>query len=503
MANQNIPAGTTQNQPIQLNEFAQNLQVNGQLVADANQPAVRVSNTLNRINVANSGLIRGDATAVQIDGVGATIRNNGTIDGKTNAIDIVNGDTASATIQNYGTLTSASRAVNIGGVGGSVFNAGNIITTADPKNGTIYGDRTAKNQVIDNRGRIDVGAGLNGDALSLELGANVNGAVTNSGVIQGRGVAKGPLNNKNNQSSAVRLYANETSSASVFNGNITNSGYLAAENGAAVIVEDKTRLNGEIVNSGTIQGGKTATGTLAIDVSLADGDSTIRNSGQIIGDVLLGAGNDRFDGSGGKINGTVDGGDGNDILMGGRSHDRLLGGAGNDTLDGKQGDDFLNGGTGVDTLTGGRGSDTFFLSRVAGTPTTAPNGISVINQPDILTDYQIGRDKLSFDDADLGITGGIKFQNGASAILGGDNNLLVLQDGFANAAAAAKAIADNENITAGAGAFVYYNTTLGFARLVASDNLSNGGSINVLGNLTNVTDPNALATISANDFAIV
>jgi hypothetical protein len=67
MANQNIPAGTTQNQPIQLNEFAQNLQVNGQLVADANQPAVRVSNTLNRVNVANSGLIRGDATAIQLE----------------------------------------------------------------------------------------------------------------------------------------------------------------------------------------------------------------------------------------------------------------------------------------------------------------------------------------------------------------------------------------------------------------------------------------------------
>jgi hypothetical protein len=64
MANQNIPAGTTRNQPVQLNEFAQNLQANSQLIGDANQPAVRVSSTLNRVNVTNSVLIRGDATAV-------------------------------------------------------------------------------------------------------------------------------------------------------------------------------------------------------------------------------------------------------------------------------------------------------------------------------------------------------------------------------------------------------------------------------------------------------
>jgi Ca2+-binding RTX toxin-like protein len=503
MVNQIVPAGTTQNQPVQLNEFAQKLQVDGQLVTDANQPTVKVSNTLNRVDVANSGLIKGDATAVQVDGGGATIKNDGMIDGKTNAIDIVNGDTASAVVKNYGTLTSAGRAVNIGGVGGSVVNEGIIITTADPKNGTIYGDRTAKNQVIDNKGLIDVGVGYNGDALSMELGANVSGNVTNSGTIQGRGVADGPLNNKNNQSSAVRLYAGDTIPNSVFNGNVNNSGYLATENGAAIIIEAKTRLNGEIVNSGTVQGGKTADGWLAIDVSLADGDSIIKNSGQINGDVLLGAGNDRFDSSGGKTKGMVNGGDGNDILIGGRSNDCLVGGAGNDTLDGKQGDDYLNGGAGVDTLTGGRGHDTFFLSKAAGTPTTAPNGISVINQPDILTDYQIGKDKLSVDDADLGITGGVGFQNGASSALAGDHNLLVLQDGFANAAAAAKAIADNQNITAAAGAFVYYNTTLGFARLVASDNLSNGGQVNVLGNLTNIIDPNALATISANDFAVV
>jgi Ca2+-binding RTX toxin-like protein len=464
---------------------------------------VNVLGTDNRINVASSGAIESNKTAIQVNGADAKIVNSGKIDGTTNAIDIVNGGLASATIENHGVLTSASRALNIGGAGGSIENYGLVSTTASPRNGTIYGDRTAKKQVIDNHGIIDVGAGNNGDALSMELGANVDGAVTNHGTILGRGVAAGAPNNKNNQASAVRLYAPTDLPLAVFNGDIKNSGLLSAENGATLLIEDKTQLNGQIINSGIIQGGKTATGgSLAIDVSLAEGDNKIKNSGIIVGDVLLGEGNDLFEGARGKVDGSIDGGAGNDTLIGGKHHDRLFGGAGNDILMGNKGDDFLSGGAGIDTLTGGQGRDAFALGKSLAAPVTAANGILVVNQPDILTDYQSGKDKFALNQGELGIAGDVKFQSGNSSALSGDGNIFVLQDGFANAAAAAKAIANNDNITADAGVFAYFNTTLGIGRVVASADLGDGGEINVLANLNNITSSQMLSCLSAQDFTL-
>lgn len=85
----------------------------------------------------------------------------------------------------------------------------------------------------------------------------------------------------------------------------------------------------------------------------------VRNQGTINGDVLLSAGNDRFDGRGGTVNGTVYGGDGNDTLIGGNGKDYLAGGNGNDILRGNGGDDLLDGGAGSDILRGGGRSDTF------------------------------------------------------------------------------------------------------------------------------------------------
>lgn len=59
------------------------------------------------------------------------------------------------------------------------------------------------------------------------------------------------------------------------------------------------------------------------------------------------------------------------------------------------------------------------------------------------------------------------------------------QGQFANAGAAAQAIADNNALTGGAGVFIYHNSTIGVNRLVYSSDLGNGGSFSVLANLTN------------------
>jgi serralysin len=242
-------------------------------------------------------------------------------------------------------------------------------------------------------------------------------------------------------------------------------------------------------------------------------------------DVLVGnGGDDQLDGGsgndllfggagldtlkGGNKQDILFGGDGADQLDGGNGNDILDGGADNDTLIGGAGSDRLVGGDGVDTLTGGAGRDLFVYNGnvfANGTPTlaAAPN-INVLGQPDIISDFTIGEDQFVFDRVDLGLKS-LVFQKGTAAQINSDGNVLVLQDSFAAAGAAARAIANNDNIKADAGVFVYFNTTLGLTRAVYSKDLSDGGDISVLANLDNQrgqTGLTNLANFTAGDFAL-
>jgi Ca2+-binding RTX toxin-like protein len=234
-------------------------------------------------------------------------------------------------------------------------------------------------------------------------------------------------------------------------------------------------------------------------------------------DLLLGYdGNDRFGGgagndamAGGTGDDKIGGGIGNDLLFGGDGADKLRGGAGNDMLFGDAGDDQLFGGAGIDTLMGGAGLDQFmYRGNVFANGTPAPagqTGINVLNQPDVISDFTFGEDKFVFDGQDLGIENFV-FQQGLSSAITGDSNLIVLTDAFAGAAAAAKAIADNVNVAADEGIFVYYNSTLSMTRMVYSKDLSDGGDISVLANLDNQRGETGLANLAnftANDFALV
>ena len=301
-----------------------------------------------------------------------TIINSGTINGGFNGVNFGNGGQVVGSLLNTGVITSTSRAVNIGGFDVKVINEGSIITSESPRDGVIYADRTAVNLEIINNGLVDVGAGNNGDAISLELGAEVNGSVVNSGIVRGRGLPAGEANNQNNQASAVRLYWSDNSGAeiSVFNGDIDNSGILSAENGAAVIIEDRVKLNGEIINTGIIKGGVVEDGQLAIDASNAEDEIAVLNKGIIRGDVLLSAGDDLYDGTEGRISGTVYGNGGDDRIIGG------------------QFDDLLNGGTGDDELLGNGGKDTFQFGS---------DLIDGIEDIDLIKDFAAG-DAFDFSD---------------------------------------------------------------------------------------------------------
>ena len=123
---------------------------------------------------------------------------------------------------------------------------------------------------------------------------------------------------------------------------ITNSGTIRSLDLWGI---DLSGMNGRstITNSGSVTGGTGAMlGSAGMDL--------VTNRGTITGDVLLGSGNDVFQGTEGRHAGTLDGGAGDDRLEGGISRDLIRGGAGNDTLSGNGGTDRLDGGAGTDTI---------------------------------------------------------------------------------------------------------------------------------------------------------
>ena len=80
-----------------------------------------------------------------------------------------------------------------------------------------------------------------------------------------------------------------------------------------------------------------------------------------------------------------------DILAGGSGNDTLLGLSGDDTINGGAGDDIIYGGTGADIMTGGAGADTFVFDATVGANSTG------ITSGDVITDFEVGTDKLFFD----------------------------------------------------------------------------------------------------------
>jgi hypothetical protein len=432
----------------------------GTLAAENGAAVIVENQTQINGNILNRGLIE---SANPTDGIGISfengsqlngaIINSGTINGGRDGVNFANGGQAGGTLRNLagGIITSTSRAINIGGNGNQVINGGQLITTADPRNGTLYADLTANNFTIHNLrgGVIDVGAGNNGDAVSLELGADVTGSVVNQGLIQGRGLPAGLPDNVNNQATAVRLYHGGVSDLSIFRGDVSNlrQGVLASEHDDAILIESQVQLEGNILNQGTLTAGSdgidvdgtvtgnidnqgtitashngiTLAGTLegtlnntglirgniAIDASAAQAEVTVHNSGTVLGNVALSNFDDRFDATSGTVSGSIAGLDGNDLLVGSRSSDVLVGGLGDDTL------------------TGGLSADTFVFK---------PDELGA----DTVTDFQAGLDALnvsafSFGVADLQAVVNNAQQLGSDTLLTlTPNNTVLLQGIQAN-----------------------------------------------------------------------
>jgi uncharacterized protein with beta-barrel porin domain len=197
-------------------------------------------------NITNSGTFAsesavGPTAAIRFAnriGFQGTLTNEatGVVSGVNNGLYFGNdADHTGGLVNNAGTISSDSRALNIDGTGLVVNNlaGGQIIGTANQRNGTVYADSTAQNFTLNNDGLIDAGAGNEGAGFSVELSADGNDfEINNSGTIQGRGNAAAGLTTAGD---GIRLERGRVAGAldgtttGLFTGTITNSGLIDSE----------------------------------------------------------------------------------------------------------------------------------------------------------------------------------------------------------------------------------------------------------------------------------
>ncbi|MEM9311584.1 MAG: autotransporter domain-containing protein, partial [Pseudomonadota bacterium] len=229
-------------------------------------------------------------------------------------------DHTGGVVNNAGTISSDSRALNIDGIGLTVNNSGSILGTGNQRNGTVYADSTAQDFTLNNTatGVIDAGMGNEGAAFSVELASAASGGnafdITNAGTIQGRGNASAGAATAGDGLRFERtrnMGALDATSDGLFVGNITNSGTIASEaaNGTAggIRFVNGVSFQGVLDNSGTISGvqnglyfgnptpagGGDFTGAVVNNSGVISSDSralnidgiglTVNNTGQILG----------------------------------------------------------------------------------------------------------------------------------------------------------------------------------------------------------------------------
>ena len=159
-------------------------------------------------------------------------------------------------------ISSDSRAVNIDGTGLEINNEGTILGTGNQRNGTVYADSTAQDFTLNNGGSIDAGAGNEGAGFSVELAATGNDfTINNSGEIRGRGTAGAGLATAGD---GIRLErtrvdgALDATTTGLFTGTINNSGVVTSEGDSGTTggfrAVNGVDFQGTLNNTGTISG---------------------------------------------------------------------------------------------------------------------------------------------------------------------------------------------------------------------------------------------------------
>lgn len=232
---------------------------------------IRVGNVGNQgttdATITNRGTISSEGANGTVAGVRVvndvnfqgSLTNSGTISGVQNGVYFGEGDHTGGTFVNEagGVVSSDSRAVNIDGVGLNVTNDGTIRATGNQRNGTVYADGTADDFTFTNTGFVDAGLGLQGSGFAAEIGGAADGAnsfvLDNSGAIFGEGNAAAATGQAGD---GVRI--GNVGNQGTFDGTITNSGFITsgAINGtvAGVRVVNGVNFQGTLTNSGEIAG---------------------------------------------------------------------------------------------------------------------------------------------------------------------------------------------------------------------------------------------------------
>lgn len=197
---------------------------------------------------------------------------------------------------------------------------------------------------------VDIHGTVVGDGLTVNLGENTDIA-NNTVTIHETGYVR----SYRDDAGGVRMLGSELT--------LDNSGKIVAGGYGVIMDAAQAGKVSSIVNDGTIRSTGDAgiyiytsaqgivevhnTGLIAgVEVSYANASGTpvvdrIYNDGIMKGSVMLGAGDDLYDGRKGTIQGTIDGGIGADTLRGGK------------------GAEVFSGGDGADQLYGGAGRDVF------------------------------------------------------------------------------------------------------------------------------------------------
>ena len=206
---------------------------------------------------------------------------------------------------------------------------------------------------------LQVGAGISvistdTDAVrAFGSGQQVSNRGFISGTVDGVSVGNGDTSTGNSiVNSGVILGVDDAIQSNGVGGSIVNTGVLHAKWGINVFTsEGVSGAKTTITNAGSVSGINTgilhhgdanltinnsgvivSTGADAILSIGAASAMTINNSGQITGNILMGGGDDRYDGRGGHVTGNVSGQGGADSFYAGSAAEHFFGGLGSDRL---------------------------------------------------------------------------------------------------------------------------------------------------------------------------
>lgn len=183
-------------------------------------------------------------------------------------------------------------------------------------NGSIFTTRVEGGLLNDTTAAISVLA-IDGDSSGIHIGNHVDlGQIRNAGNITVSSIrseddqnADGVADSFGPGGDATAIFIDELAIATRFENSGTISVTAQGTDKSAFAFVDRSGGVTDFINSGTINTVIQSDGTgsrIAADLSRATGDITFTNTGTIIGDVLLGSGNDTLSMNGGILGGTLD-----------------------------------------------------------------------------------------------------------------------------------------------------------------------------------------------------